>query len=39
MVKVSDVDLQSSYLTPNSLEGMRQSYKVGKSLTTHTFAV
>uniref|UniRef100_A0A8C6B8J2 Death domain containing 1 n=1 Tax=Monodon monoceros TaxID=40151 RepID=A0A8C6B8J2_MONMO len=28
MVKVSDVDLQSSYLTPNSLEGMRESYKV-----------
>ncbi|TKC45281.1 hypothetical protein EI555_020554, partial [Monodon monoceros] len=27
MVKVSDVDLQSSYLTPNSLEGMRESYK------------
>ncbi|KAM9086285.1 death domain-containing protein 1 [Megaptera novaeangliae] len=28
MVKVSDVDLQASYLTPNSLEGMRGSYKV-----------
>lgn len=29
MVKVSDVNLESSYLTPNSLEGMRGSYKVG----------
>ncbi|XP_074205543.1 death domain-containing protein 1 isoform X1 [Camelus bactrianus] len=28
MVKVSDVNMQSSYLTPNSLEGMRGSYKV-----------
>ncbi|KAF3825280.1 hypothetical protein GH733_005914, partial [Mirounga leonina] len=28
MVKVSDINLQSSYLTPNSLEGMRGSYKV-----------
>uniref|UniRef100_A0A8C6QJL6 Death domain containing 1 n=2 Tax=Nannospalax galili TaxID=1026970 RepID=A0A8C6QJL6_NANGA len=27
MVKVSDLNLQSSYLTPNSLEGMRGSYK------------
>ncbi|EPY76241.1 hypothetical protein CB1_001456003 [Camelus ferus] len=27
MVKVSDVNMQSSYLTPNSLEGMRGSYK------------
>ncbi|XP_047423058.1 death domain-containing protein 1 [Sciurus carolinensis] len=27
MVKVSDINLQSSYLTPNSLEGMRGSYK------------
>ncbi|XP_007522869.2 death domain-containing protein 1 [Erinaceus europaeus] len=27
MVKVSDVNLQASYLTPNSLEGMRGSYK------------
>ncbi|XP_046948373.1 death domain-containing protein 1 [Lynx rufus] len=27
MVKVSDVNLGSSYLTPNSLEGMRRSYK------------
>ncbi|KAM4854478.1 death domain-containing protein 1 [Thomomys bottae] len=27
MVKVSDKNLQSSYLTPNSLEGMRGSYK------------
>ncbi|XP_058428358.1 death domain-containing protein 1 isoform X2 [Marmota monax] len=28
MVKVSDINLQSSYLTPNSLEGMRGSYKI-----------
>ncbi|XP_019483630.1 PREDICTED: death domain-containing protein 1 [Hipposideros armiger] len=27
MVKVSDINLQSSYLTPSSLEGMRGSYK------------
>ncbi|XP_004419024.2 PREDICTED: death domain-containing protein 1 isoform X1 [Ceratotherium simum simum] len=27
LVKVSDVNLQSSYLTPNALEGMRESYK------------
>nr|XP_044986277.1 death domain-containing protein 1 [Jaculus jaculus] len=27
MVKVSDPNLQSSYLTPNSLEGMRGSFK------------
>ncbi|XP_073898592.1 death domain-containing protein 1 isoform X1 [Castor canadensis] len=27
MVKVSDKNLQSSYLTPNSLEGMKGSYK------------
>ncbi|XP_008699599.2 death domain-containing protein 1 [Ursus maritimus] len=27
MVKVSDINLHSSYLTPNSLEGMRGSYK------------
>ncbi|XP_012499934.1 PREDICTED: death domain-containing protein 1 isoform X2 [Propithecus coquereli] len=27
MVKVCDVNLQSSYLNPNSLEGMRGSYK------------
>ncbi|XP_054438223.1 death domain-containing protein 1 [Pteronotus mesoamericanus] len=27
MVKMSDINLQSSYLTPNSLEGMRGSYK------------
>ncbi|XP_057582886.1 death domain-containing protein 1 [Hippopotamus amphibius kiboko] len=27
MVKVSDVNLQSTYVTPNSLEGMRGSYK------------
>ncbi|KAG8516518.1 Death domain-containing protein 1, partial [Galemys pyrenaicus] len=27
MVKVSDANFQSSYLTPNSLEGMRGSYK------------
>ncbi|XP_006874397.1 PREDICTED: death domain-containing protein 1 [Chrysochloris asiatica] len=27
MVKVSDLSLQSSYLTPNSLEGQRGSYK------------
>ncbi|XP_036858944.2 death domain-containing protein 1 isoform X1 [Manis javanica] len=27
LVKVSDVNLQSSYLIPNSLEGMRGSYK------------
>uniref|UniRef100_A0A8D0SQZ2 Death domain containing 1 n=1 Tax=Sus scrofa TaxID=9823 RepID=A0A8D0SQZ2_PIG len=27
MVKVSDINFQSSYLTPNSLEGMRGSYK------------
>ncbi|XP_006919129.1 death domain-containing protein 1 [Pteropus alecto] len=27
MVKVSDISLQSSYLTPSSLEGMRGSYK------------
>ncbi|XP_058402846.1 death domain-containing protein 1 isoform X2 [Diceros bicornis minor] len=27
LVKVSDVNLQSSYLTPNALEGMRGSYK------------
>lgn len=39
MVKVSDTNLQSSYLTPSSLEGMRRSYKVGKSLATSTFAV
>ncbi|XP_062069099.1 death domain-containing protein 1 isoform X1 [Lepus europaeus] len=28
MVKVSDMNLQSSYLTPNSLEGIRGRYKV-----------
>ncbi|XP_048640267.1 death domain-containing protein 1 isoform X2 [Marmota marmota marmota] len=28
MVKVSDINLQSSYLTPNSLEGMIGSYKI-----------
>lgn len=28
MVKVSDINLQSSYLTPNSLEGIRGRYKV-----------
>ncbi|XP_070308158.1 death domain-containing protein 1 isoform X2 [Odocoileus virginianus] len=28
MVKVSDINLQSSYLTPNSLEGKTGSYKV-----------
>lgn len=39
MVKMSDINLQSSYLTPNSLEGMRGSYKVGKSLATSTFAL
>lgn len=39
MVKVSDVNLGSSYLTPNSLEGMRRSYKVGKPLAISTFAV
>ncbi|XP_052498224.1 death domain-containing protein 1 [Budorcas taxicolor] len=27
MVKVSDINLQSSYLTPNSLEGKRGNYK------------
>lgn len=27
MVKVSDINLQSSYLTPNSLEGIRGRYK------------
>ncbi|XP_040822060.1 death domain-containing protein 1 isoform X3 [Ochotona curzoniae] len=27
MVKVSDINLQSSYLTPNSLEGIRGSFK------------
>ncbi|CAK6433241.1 unnamed protein product [Pipistrellus nathusii] len=27
LVKMSDINLQSSYLTPNSLEGMRGSYK------------
>ncbi|XP_016051554.1 PREDICTED: death domain-containing protein 1 [Miniopterus natalensis] len=27
MVKVSDINLQSSYLTPSSLEGVRGSYK------------
>lgn len=37
LVKVSDVNLQSSYLIPNSLEGMRGSYKVDKSLATSTF--
>lgn len=30
MVKVSDINLQSSYLTPNSLEGIRGSFKVGQ---------
>lgn len=39
MVKVSDINFQSSYLTPNSLEGMRGSYKVGKFLATSTFAI
>lgn len=39
MVKVSDISLQSSYLTPSSLEGMRGSYKVGKSLATPIFTV
>lgn len=28
MVKMSDTAFQSSYLTPNSLDGMRGSYKV-----------
>lgn len=39
LVKMSDVNLQSSYLTPSSLEGMRGSYKVGKSLATSILAV
>jgi hypothetical protein len=39
MVKVSDKNLQSSYLTPNSLEGMKGSYKVRKPLATTTFVV
>uniref|UniRef100_A0A8C2NDK1 Death domain containing 1 n=1 Tax=Capra hircus TaxID=9925 RepID=A0A8C2NDK1_CAPHI len=37
MVKVSDINLQSSYLTPNSLEGKRGNYKVGQSLITPIF--
>lgn len=39
LVKMSDINLQSSYLTPSSLEGMRGSYKVGKSLATSALAV
>lgn len=39
MVKVSDINLQSSYLTPSSLEGVRGSYKVGKPLATSTLAL
>ena len=39
LVKVSDTNLRSSYLIPNSLEGMRGSYKVGKSLATSALAV
>lgn len=39
MVKVSDINLQSSYLTPNSLEGKRGNYKVGQSLITPIFAL
>lgn len=36
--EVSDINLQSSYLTPNSLEGKRGNYKVGQSLITPIFA-
>lgn len=39
MVKVSDINLRSSYLTPNSLEGKTGSYKVGQSLITPIFSL
>lgn len=39
MVKVSDINLQSSYLMPNSLEGKTRSYKVGQPLITPIFAL
>ena len=39
MVKVFDINLQSSYLTPNSLEGTTGSYKVGQPLITPKFAL
>lgn len=38
MVKVSDRNLQSSYLSPTALEGMK-SYSVCKSFTASAFAV
>lgn len=39
MVKVSDVNLQTSYLTPKALERPRGSYKVGKFLAASAFVV
>lgn len=37
MVKMSDTNFQSSYLTPNSLEGIRGSYKVSRACVTTVF--
>lgn len=38
-VKMTDTNFQSSYLTPNSLEGMRGTYKVSKAWATTVFVV